>query len=140
VALLLLAGAGCRERPLALAAWPAWLEPCEVSGLLPPVRCGFVQVPEASDAPAGRQLSLRVVVAASVRPAPQPDPIVVLAGGPGQDATDLAPGFVTRAVALREAHDFVFFEQRGTGGTHALACPPASRDETCSAISSTRPG
>ena len=49
-----------------------------------------------------------------------PDPIFVLAGGPGQNATDIFTGFLNSP--LRANRDLVFISQRGTGGDNALRC------------------
>ena len=37
--------------------------------------------------PAGRQLDLQVMVVPAIRSLPEPDPFVILVGGPGQAAT-----------------------------------------------------
>src|SRR5688572_11342775 len=51
-------------------------------------RCGRMQVPESRDDPTSRTLSLRITVIPSMRLQPEPDPLVVISGGPGQSATD----------------------------------------------------
>lgn len=84
------------------------------------VECATLSVPEDRANPDGRQVNLRVVVARSVDAARRSDPIIYLAGGPGDSAIDafesLASGVGNR--------DLVLFDQRGTGGsTPALNCP-----------------
>jgi len=55
------------------------------------------------------------------RRARDPDPIVVLAGGPGQGAIALATQVVPLFARLGETRDLVLVDQRGTGGSNPLA-------------------
>ncbi len=92
-------------------------------------RCLSVRVFENREAP-GRSIPLRVVVLRATRPDPAPDPVVLLAGGPGQAATDFLADPSLLSGPLRERRDLVFADQRGTGGSNSLACrfygPPTS--------------
>ncbi|MBX3724300.1 MAG: alpha/beta hydrolase [Xanthomonadales bacterium] len=119
-----------------LAASPALFAlafaPCE---LLPPggvagpkAQCATLAVPEDRARPEGRQIELAIArIEARRRPA-HPDPVLFLAGGPGQSALEsygqVAPAFrellADRAVVL--------VDQRGTGRSHPLRCelPDAS--------------
>ncbi|MBK6983115.1 MAG: hypothetical protein IPH30_17555 [Betaproteobacteria bacterium] len=56
------------------------------------------------------------------RRAIEPDPIVVLAGGPGQGAIALASQVAVLFSRLNDARDIVLIDQRGTGGSHPLEC------------------
>ena len=84
-------------------------------------RCGTLTVPENYAAPGERSITLRVAVVPTLSAHPG-EPLFVLAGGPGQAATDfysaVAPafGFVARH------HDVVLVDQRGTGGSQPLKC------------------
>ena len=49
-----------------------------------------------------------------------PDPLILLHGGPGAAATDLAPAYSNHPI--RRRRDIVMIDQRGTGGSHALEC------------------
>lgn len=103
----------------AAARQPAGFASCE--GRLPDgARCTTVRVPEDSSKPAGRYIDLRVAVLPARGGAPEPDPVFVLAGGPGQPATSLMRAEVHDE--LRERRDLVFVDQRGTGGSNALLC------------------
>ncbi|MEO1365626.1 MAG: alpha/beta hydrolase [Acidobacteriota bacterium] len=103
----------------ALTAAPR-LEPCHVDGVRESVRCGEVLVLENEGG--GRQLPLRLVVLPATQPDPLPDPLVILAGGPGQAASDLA-GPIRRAFDdVRRQRDIVLIDQRGTGGSNPLNC------------------
>jgi pimeloyl-ACP methyl ester carboxylesterase len=83
-------------------------------------RCYSLPVPE-NRAAAGRTIALRIAVLPATGTPREPDPVVYLAGGPGQAATSIMDDSPwTRR--LREHRDLVFADQRGTGGSHALTC------------------
>lgn len=83
-------------------------------------RCRDVRVPEDRTKPDGRTIALRVVVLPALGPGRVGDPVVFLAGGPGQAASHLIGGVA--ATALRQRRDLVFADQRGTGGSGDLRC------------------
>src|SRR5690606_19602073 len=70
----------------------------------------------------GRKLQLKVGLVASRAAEPQPDPVIFFAGGPGQSATESYAGMAGAFARLRDKRHLVFVDQRGTGGTHRLAC------------------
>jgi pimeloyl-ACP methyl ester carboxylesterase len=74
-----------------------------------------------SGRPEHRADGCRNVIRARRSPA-LPDPVFILAGGPGQGATSLAE-FVTEVLApALEDRDIVLFDSRGTGMSSPLAC------------------
>lgn len=91
--------------------------PCpELPALFPPVpddaECGTLTVPESRRNPNGRTIELSVAVLPALSANPRPDPIVWLAGGPGDDGlTEI--GIVVEGELNRD-RDVVFFSQRGT--------------------------
>ncbi len=85
-------------------------------------RCGELEVFEDRAAGAGRRIPLRVGVLPALGPAPQPDPIFVLVGGPGQSAVDNAAGYARLLAPLRDERALVFIDQRGTGGSNPIPC------------------
>lgn len=99
------------------------LLPCAVSGVGRPALCGVVTVPEDRATRAGRVLSLElIVVPAADKERARPDPLFVLAGGPGQAATDLAAQTLEAFAPIAETRDIVFVDQRGTGRHSPLRC------------------
>jgi pimeloyl-ACP methyl ester carboxylesterase len=119
VALALLSAAQTRS---ARAQSPS-LSTCVVPGLDGDVRCASVAVPENRARPGGRQIRIAVVVARTTGATGEPDPFVLLAGGPGQAGTRMGP-FATEAFSLvRERRDLVLIDARGTGNSNGLACP-----------------
>lgn len=120
LALLLLAG--CVSKPSAPTTLA--LAPCRLPGVDGRVRCGALEVFEDRAAKTGRKLSLHIAVMPALAPTPAPDPVFILAGGPGQAASDIAP-FIARAFKrVNRDRDLVFVDQRGTGLSHKLQCDP----------------
>src|SRR5262245_44608151 len=94
------------------------------------VRCGWLTVPENRQHPEGRAIKLAVVILAATGPNPQPDPLVILSGGPGQWAiASVLRNFTGDFAAPIQLHrDVVFFDQRGSGRSQpALNCPEVMR-------------
>ncbi len=123
--------AGCSQGPDAADGDPdegpgeaaeSPLGPCSPGDAPEGALCATVEVPEDRGNPDGRRVGLQVVVLAAEEANPEPDPIFFLAGGPGQAATDLAPLLGAALPELRRRRDFVFVDQRGTGGSNRLHC------------------
>jgi pimeloyl-ACP methyl ester carboxylesterase len=106
------------------AAWAAeaGLEPCRLKGIEREVRCGTVDVPEDPDRPDGRRLSIRFAVVPALAKNKSPDPVFVLAGGPGQAAMRVAGLMQPVMSRLNARRDIVYVDQRGTGASNALEC------------------
>lgn len=111
---------------IAAAAPKLLLEPCRIADIdgLKSVeaRCGDFTVPENPDDPAGPTIELAVAVVPAVATQANPDPLFLLAGGPGQGAIEgYAPHLYAFAGIHRE-RDIVLVDQRGTGGSNRLDC------------------
>lgn len=80
------------------AASAAKLEtsPCELPELARPARCGVLSVLEDPNQPHGRRLPIHVAVVPATSGKALPDPIVVLMGGPGEDAIGAAAIYSAR--------------------------------------------
>lgn len=104
-------------------------EPCTLAGVGMPVtvaaQCTVLEVPEDRARADGRRIGLAIAFVPSRAKHPQPDPVFMLAGGPGQSARESYPALSTafRGV-LRDRH-VVLVDQRGTGGSNPLACREA---------------
>ncbi|MES2624751.1 MAG: alpha/beta hydrolase [Pseudomonadota bacterium] len=92
-------------------------------------RCLRFTTPENPDAPQGRELQLQVMVIPSVRQLPEPDPFVILVGGPGQAATVDALQVVPFFQAIRQSRDILLVDQRGTGKLSPFDCEFGNDDE-----------
>lgn len=122
---------GTTLAPLALAALLAQpaaaataldLKPCRLSGHPTELLCGQLQRPLDPAQPQGTQISIRVAVVPALARNKLPDPVVFLAGGPGQAAIDLLPMLAPRLSRLQQRRDLVFVDQRGTGKSAPLEC------------------
>lgn len=84
-------------------------------------RCGTLTVPENRTKPDGRKITLGVAIVAAEAAEPKPDPIVWLAGGPGDDAVGEAKMAI--GGGLNRDRDVIFMSQRGTySADPALTC------------------
>ena len=104
------------------------LTPCVVWALREIGRCGTVTVYEDRDRRSGRTIPIHVVVlrargGAPLGDTPLGDPVVLLAGGPGQGAATSGISYANEALGdLRARHDLILADQRGTGHSGALDC------------------
>lgn len=104
------------------------LSPCRLEGLSRPALCGTHEVYEDRVKQAGRKVPLRVVVIPALSPSPAPDPLVVLAGGPGQAASRVAAQVLPMLEPIHRRRDILLVDQRGTGDSRPLACELVSKD------------
>ncbi len=78
-------------------------------------RCGLLTVPEDPSAPDGPTVDLYVAKIAARSATPRPDPLVLIAGGPGQSTIDF---YLQQRGAFEQARrdrDLILLDQRGTG-------------------------
>jgi len=105
------------------AVTPLRLTACSIPQSTTDARCGTHPVFEDRASRSGRVISLRVLVLPARTQNPAPEPIFVLAGGPGRGA---ASGVTSDVVEffrpMRDRRDIVFVDQRGTGESHRLQC------------------
>lgn len=92
-------------------------------------QCGTLAVQENPSDPQGRQIMLHVAVVPAIRRSPEPDPLFILVGGPGQSAIETFPAIYSTLFRIHEEREIVLVDQRGTGESNPLRClDPA--DET----------
>jgi pimeloyl-ACP methyl ester carboxylesterase len=97
------------------------LAECRLPHFAQPAQCATLQVPEDRAHPNGRRIDIFVGVLPANTLSPKPDPLFILAGGPGQAASHLAP-FAAQHNAVRRTRDIVLVDQRGTGRSAPLEC------------------
>ena len=85
-------------------------------------RCGSVTVSEDPSDPASRQIDLRIAVVEAISRSPEPDPLFLLVGGPGQSAIETYPAMSSTLFRIHEKRDIVLVDQRGTGASNPLRC------------------
>ncbi|WP_374773982.1 alpha/beta hydrolase [Streptomyces sp. NBC_01310] len=85
-------------------------------------RCGTLTVPENRAEPNSKTIKLGVAIVPAATATPKADPIVWLAGGPGDDAVGEAKMAIDGG--LNRDRDVIFMSQRGTySADPALLCP-----------------
>ncbi|MFC4159413.1 alpha/beta fold hydrolase [Chitinimonas lacunae] len=112
--------------PLAQADPIAWRE-CRLPRTPSAAQCATLQLPAAE----GGQTTLPIHIARlpALARHPKPDPVFLLAGGPGQAASDLGP-VASVLERLRNERDIVLIDQRGTGRSRTLRCgQPAQKED-----------
>jgi len=112
---------------------PFPLEPCHLDGLAEEVRCGSHEVFEDRVTAAGRRLDIHVAVLPALRRLVDPDPLFIMAGGPGQGAAGMAGAAARFFKKIRRSRDIVLVDLRGTGRSAPLRCPDAGDDLTFTA-------
>jgi len=125
------------------------LIPCERQpGQTPAVggaECGYLSVPlnradnavRATESHLGgeqtnnnaKSIDLYIKRWPAISAAPEADPLFVIAGGPGQSATDIAEVLAGAFYELRKKRDIVFVDQRGTGLSSPLNCDIDEADQ-----------
>jgi pimeloyl-ACP methyl ester carboxylesterase len=130
VAILLVAGRAeiaCTpvdfKRPIAAGLTSLTLSPCHLERLSEEVLCGIHEVFEDRAATKGRRISIGVAVLPALRRTTKADPLVMLAGGPGQGARDLGAVAARFLKRVRQTREVVLVDLRGTGASHPLRCP-----------------
>jgi pimeloyl-ACP methyl ester carboxylesterase len=90
--------------------------------------CGTHEVWENRSTREGRRIGLNVIVLKATGGEPEPDPLFLFGGGPGEAVSQW--GWVPLEFAgIRERRDIVLVDQRGAGLSHPLACNPVGSDD-----------
>jgi pimeloyl-ACP methyl ester carboxylesterase len=113
-----------RQKPKGQAA----LAPLKTPGSSYEVRAGKIEVWENRRTKTGRRIPLKVVLIPAKKQVPGQAPLFTLAGGPGIAVTESLASWLTDAdlpYCLYADRDLVLVDQRGTGGSNALAVPSA---------------
>ena len=99
-------------------------EPCSLSAVgarAVEARCARFEVPEDHAAPGGRRIGLAVALLPA-RTQAEADPVVMIAGGPGQSALESYPGVAEAFNDVRRSRHVLLVDARGTGGSNPLHC------------------
>ncbi len=101
------------------------LEKCYIgakgSGISTAAHCGSLAVPENRANP-DKTIELNIAVLKTSSSEKLNDPLLLLAGGPGQGAVDTFAGIVGVFGQLLPNRDVVLVDQRGTGDSNPLRC------------------
>jgi pimeloyl-ACP methyl ester carboxylesterase len=85
-------------------------------------RCGALTVAEDPAAPGGATIDLRIAVVPALNRRSTAAPVFLLAGGPGQAASDLYTSYAGAFARINRNHAIVLVDQRGTGRSAPLTC------------------
>lgn len=88
-------------------------------------KCGLLTVSEDASNPQGRQINLNVAVVPAIKRSPEPEPLFILVGGPGQSAIEVFPVMFATFFRIHRDRDIILVDQRGTGKSHPLQCMDA---------------
>ncbi len=121
-----LAAAGCAPPQPQGNGFGATLEPCRIQGASgltsAPAECAYFRVPENPGEPDGTTIELFVARVPALNPRFPGTAFTILAGGPGQAATELYADFEQVFHPINRHHDILLVDQRGTGRSNALNC------------------
>ena len=98
------------------------LENCHLGEIRSQVKCGKLEVPENYQKPDGDKISVNFAVLPAIDNSEYKAPLMFLAGGPGQAATELATLLERTFREVRKTRDIILVDQRGTGESHPLSC------------------
>ena len=104
------------------------LSDCRVPGMRNSVQCGVVTRALDPARPDGPKIAVHYVVIPAMARRKLPDPVFLLAGGPGQSAIDVGPQAFGLFSRLNNRRDIVLVDQRGTGQSAPLECHDPKRD------------
>lgn len=86
-------------------------------------RCGTMLRPQNPDDPGSPEITLRIAVVPALNLNPANDPVVPLAGGPGQGAVQFYSAYAVAFEPARRNRDILLVDQRGTGESSRMDCP-----------------
>ena len=115
---------GCADRPA--PSFTDLLHICSADEGPTDAYCGSYQVFEDRELGSGKTIRLSIVVLPSVGADVRPDPLVFLAGGPGQGAAQMASLVQAAFRSVQRNRDIVLVDQRGTGRSNPLNCRSSS--------------
>jgi pimeloyl-ACP methyl ester carboxylesterase len=105
-------------------------KPCELtqprSAATTAAWCAPFSQPENRAQPDGRRIAFRLALIKSDAGKVADDPLILLAGGPGQAATESWPQVAGALAPARRTRHVILIDQRGTGGSNALRCGEAA--------------
>jgi pimeloyl-ACP methyl ester carboxylesterase len=85
-------------------------------------RCGTMIRPLDPSGGEPGEIELRVAVVPALNLTPEPDPLVPIAGGPGQGSVDFYTAYSHAFEDVRRDRDILLIDQRGTGESSTMNC------------------
>ncbi len=85
-------------------------------------RCGIMMRPLDPSGGEPGEIELRVAVVPALNLTPEPDPVVPIAGGPGQGSVQFYTAYSVAFEDIRRNRDILLIDQRGTGESATMDC------------------
>ena len=85
-------------------------------------RCGTLRRPLDPGGTVPGEIELRVAVVPALNLTPEPDPLLPIAGGPGQGSVEFYTAYAWAFEAVRRNRDILLIDQRGTGKSATMNC------------------
>lgn len=141
-ALLVLAAAAAPAQAEARTLGEVEFESCVLTtaGMPRPTeaQCATLTVPENPAEPGGRSIELALAWI-PVEGEAEPDPVFMIAGGPGQSARESYPMVAPAFGNIGRSRHILLLDQRGTGGSNPLFCPEEDDEEAMLGMESLTP-
>lgn len=93
-------------------------------------KCATFTVPLDYDSPEGQSIELLVARLDAQTNKPKRDAFTLIAGGPGQSATESFPALAHAFRHIRRDRDIILLDQRGTGESNKLDCPKGEEEKS----------
>jgi len=85
-------------------------------------RCGTLVRPLDPSGEVAGDIELRIAVVPALNLTPEPDPLVPIAGGPGQGSVQFYSAYAWAFENVRRNRDILLIDQRGTGDSATMNC------------------
>jgi pimeloyl-ACP methyl ester carboxylesterase len=85
-------------------------------------RCGTMMRPLDPTGTVPGEIELRIAVVPALNLTPEPDPLVPIAGGPGQGSVQFYTSYYWAFEEVRRDRDILLIDQRGTGESATMDC------------------
>ncbi len=112
---------------------PVAFSPCHIDGIEAQAKCAWLTLPLDWSQPDGDTFALHVAVVPPSGGQASGAPLYVLAGGPGQAASDLGSIVDGAMIDARRGREVILVDQRGTGRTLPFGCDFPTNPETSGA-------
>ena len=118
-------------------------QPCSLSSPMSrkgiEAQCTTFDVPENPAEPDGRKIGLKIAWLVPENEADaEPDPVFMLAGGPGQGAVQSYAGLDPAFEEVRKRRHVILVDQRGTGESNLLSCKFDDGEATDTSVDAAR--
>lgn len=108
------------QEPYAITWQECFLKRCD-DDVLSRVKFGYLEVPENYSEPKASTIKVAFTVIKSAHPNPEPDPVLIFAGGWGMPELESTVGYAKNFPVKNR--DLILFDYRGSGYSQPTLCP-----------------